>query len=251
MVALPRALPPRPRYPRASYPAMPRDLRQLLAMLVAAAVLGAALLHLLAAPMEPPTSLSKSQLAGTRTLTGRACLGIAADVSGSMNAVTQARQEATAELLSWLRTQVRPDDEIAIALFTDAAAITLSATPTAEAPANPPPDVLVGSGNTVASTAVTALGNEFQGRGCAAFGLLAITDGEVGDSPQQLRDALLTAAVTRVGTLNPKGSGRAAQLNHPELSAITVHDVKNADDISLAYGQLVADLTGQHLVKTR
>jgi hypothetical protein len=247
-----RTFPSRPRYPRASYPGMPHDRRRVLAVAALAVLLATGFALSRAHSTGTPSSLAQATLTGTRRLAGTACVGIADDVSASMDAVAPARRQATADALRWLHAQeqagrLNADDKIAIAMFTDAAELTLAPTSIAEASVTPPADVVVGSGNTLASPVVTALADEFRNQGCAAVGLLAVSDGEVADDPNDLREALTTAGVTRMEVLNPKGTGRAPQLQDPHLSAITVHNVTTADDIGLAFGQLIADLTGQQL----
>lgn len=201
--------------------------------------------------LRSPDRLADTQLSGPRTLNGPACVAVAADVSGSMSSIVRERQEATAALWPWLRDNLGPQDMVALAVFADDAVVTGPAVSAGSLPTRPPAEVAPGSGGTTARTAVDALGAEFSGAGCAALGLIVISDGEFGDPPPDLAAGLSEAAVTRTWVLNPHGGGRPQPLQDPLLAGLQVVDIQasNADELGLAYGQLIAELTGQDLTR--
>lgn len=215
------------------------------AILIPAAILGGP-------AVLQPTDLTNAVLEGPRKLAGRACLVLADDLSGSMAQYAGQRQAAKAALLPWLKANLQPDDQVALADFTDQAVLTLPATSAAQLPAMPPAEAFAGSGGTAVTPAVQLLGDALQASQCAATALVMITDGKIGDPPDLLAHTLAQHQITRVYALNPDGGHRPAELDHPALRGITVLDIHDADDSDLAlrYASLVAELTGQELHRT-
>ncbi|NHC44691.1 hypothetical protein [Motilibacter aurantiacus] len=250
-----RGIPTRPSFPGARYPGLPSDRRVPLLLLLVplAALAGWGVPQLLEDDPAPqaaaagPGALGGTYLEGERTLDGRLCIAIASDTSSSMDQVEPIRRQATDELLPWLRQNLPGDDEVALAVFTDEALLTLAPTPVGSAPALAPGEVAVGTGQTVARTAADALGAAFDGRSCAATALLAISDGEFQDDPAELDAALAAAGITQTWVLNPKGPERSPVLESPELADVHVTPISSAADIGLTYARVIAGLTGQRL----
>ncbi len=97
--------------------------------------------------------------------------------------------------------------------------------------------------------AARLVGQRFRAEDCAAVAVAAVTDGQLGDDPAQLRDELAAAGLTRALVLVPDGTGRLATLGAPALGGVVVHgfDTHGGDALAVAYGKLVAALTGQRL----
>ncbi|NHC13485.1 vWA domain-containing protein [Motilibacter deserti] len=248
-----RGIPTRPSFPGARYPGLPSDRRVpwLLLLLPLAALAGWGVPQLLEDDPSPQAAASGAiggtYLEGERALAGKLCIAIASDTSTSMDQVEPLRREATNELLPWLRANLPADDEVALAVFTDEALLTLAPTPVGSAPAAAPGEVPVGTGQTVATTAADALGQAFGGRSCASTALLAISDGEFQDEAGPLAAALDAAGITQTWVLNPKGPERSPVLQSPELADVHVTPISTSDDIGLTFARVIAGLTGQRL----
>lgn len=200
---------------------------------------------------RPPTSLDQAVLQGPRLLHGPVCLALATDVSGSMNELADARRRALADLLSFSRRSLASDDVLAAVAFDDKAWTTLPPARVESLPASPPIERPGNGSSTEFAPAVDAVARLFRTTACSAIAVASITDGQFGDAPGALRAHLDDAALTRVRLLLPGGRGRPAPLTAPELVGVQVahFDAGDTHRLGLLYGQLLADLTGQRLVR--
>lgn len=244
MITLPRDLALRPRSLPVRPPRWARDFRPLLPVLLLLAV---AAVGWGAWGASVPSSLDQTTLGGQRLLTGRACIAIAADLSGSMSDFAVQRQQATEILVPWLRRNLRGDDQVAMVAFTDQGELLMPATAVAELPPIAPVEPALPGQSTEAVPALDLLDVTLDDEGCSATALLMISDGLLGDRPSDLAGALSRAGITRTYLINPNGSGRPAELSDPRLSGIRVVALGDADQQALTYGRAVADLTGQEL----
>jgi hypothetical protein len=237
------ALPGRPG--RGCPPGYRQDLRIPAVLLIA--LLSVPLLVYVLVHAGEPWRLSETRLAGPRLLTGRACVIVAADLSGSMAAVTPLRQAAVAALLPWLKINLRADDLVMLVNFTDDATVALPATQVDRLPTVPPAESPVGGRGTVFGPAVAIVGDALADRRCGAVELLAISDGVFSDDPRALGDTLKAAGVTRMHVLNPNGDVRPFPLNQAPLASVDVRALGDTNRMSLSFGEAIAALTGQRL----
>lgn len=234
------------RTPRGGRPPNWRLDRRLGGVLVVLGLLAAVVASGVAAPAAP-RRIEDTSLAGDRSLPGRACVVIAGDLSGSMDQVAAQRQEAVAALFPWLKRNLHGDDVVVMVNFTDQAALVLPATPISALPTTAPPDSPVGGGGTLLVPAVDLAQRALSGSGCGAIALLAISDGAFGDTPAAIASSLQEAQITRSQVLNPNGPARVDPLNDPSLLGVRVRGITDRDEMSVAFGEAIADLTGQRL----
>lgn len=240
------ALPGRPG--RGRPPGYRRDLRIPAVLLII--LLSVPLLIWMLVHAAEPERLIETRLAGPRLLAGRACVVVAADLSGSMAAVTPQRHAAVAALIPWLKTNLRADDLVMLVNFTDDATVALPATQVDRLPTVAPAESPVGGGGTVLEPAVAIVGDALADRRCGAVELLAISDGVFSDDPRALGDTLKSAEVTRMHVLNPNGDVRPFPLDQAPLASVDVRALGDTDRMSLSFGEAIAVLTGQRLAKS-
>jgi hypothetical protein len=243
---------------------LPRWLRRLLLVLLALLLL---LLALIACDEErKPESLAGSTLTGARLTAGPVCIEEAVDVSGSMVQYTAQREQAERELFAFAKRVLEPTDRLTTAFFAGSAQVTLPPTSmrSLTAPA-PYPGQL--ADNTFLTPAVVELvKSRFSNpEPCASRALVMITDGEISDETTAIDTALRAADYTRIYAVAPAGAtgtGRGT-LNGGLLDSVTVygfHDggtsgrvasvFGDARPLDVIFGDILADLTGQHLTKT-
>jgi Mg-chelatase subunit ChlD len=193
--------------------------------------------------------LSDAKLSGERLQAGKLCIAVAADLSGSMAGVAQQRRDAIAALLPWLRDNLRPGDQVALAAFTSTAVLVLPPIGVDHLSASPPDDPSLPGGGTRAVPAIAVLGQAFHNRGCALIELIMITDGRFGDNPTKFRAALTQAQISRTHILNPNGRVRPMQLRHPGLADVEVLPLGDSNAQAITFARIIAELTGQNLTR--
>ncbi|MFG3557843.1 VWA domain-containing protein [Micromonospora sp. NPDC047557] len=224
-----------------------RLLRPLLATLLVLGLLGFCALQI-RKQLGPPGSLDQAVLEGTRRVTGPVCIDEAQDVSGSMERYTALREQAVEQLFLFAHRELRPTDQLAEAVFSGTAGVTLPPTSLHTMPARqraPEP----GDG-TLLAPAVRALtdADERADRECAARALVAISDGEVFDDPADLRAALVDAAYTRVYLVVPGSvGGRPEVFKGDVLGGALVRRFSDAERLGVIFGEIAAELTGERL----
>jgi hypothetical protein len=239
---------------------MPRWLRRLLLALLGLLLL---LLMLVACHEErKPETLSRSELTGARLTTGPICLEEAVDVSGSMLAYTAQREQAERELFAFAKRELEPTDSLTTAFFSGSAQVTLPPTSlqALTAPA-PPPGPLADDTLLVPAVAELVKSRLVTPQPCASRALVMITDGVVSDVPAELEAVLNAASYTRIYAVSPI-NGRGS-LSGGLLDAITVYEfhgggaagrlasvLDDARPLDVVFGDILADLTGQHLTKS-
>ncbi|WP_448625643.1 vWA domain-containing protein [Geodermatophilus sp. URMC 64] len=200
-------------------------------------------------PEAAPARLGDAQLGGDRALTGRACVVLASDLSGSMRQFAQDRREALHDLLDFSRRVLRPDDVVLVVTYADTMAVALPPTQVGDLPAGDLPEPDPGTDGTALTPVLQGTAELLAGQHCAATGLAGVTDGLLQDHAATLDAAVREAGVAQVHLLVPGGSGRPGPLSSPLLDDIQVGHFRPGDteELGLAYGRLLALLTGQEL----
>jgi hypothetical protein len=240
---------------------MPRWMRRALLALLALLLL---LLALVACHEDrKPESLSTSTLTGTRLTTGPICLEEAVDVSGSMTQYTAQREQAERELFAFAKRELQPTDRLTTAFFAGSAQVTLPPTSLQSLTAAAPrPGPLQDNTLLVPAVAGLVASRLASPEPCAARALVMITDGEIFDLSADLDQVLTLAGYTRMYAVAPSGSGRG-YLTGGLLDSVTVYNfhgggtagrfdsvVHDARPLDVIFGDILADLTGQHLTKS-
>ncbi|MEU7934835.1 vWA domain-containing protein [Micromonospora echinofusca] len=224
--------------------------RPLLVTLLALALLGALGLQLHSL-LGPPATLDRAVLEGDRKVTGPVCIDEAQDVSGSMEQYTALRERAVAQLFEFAKRELRPEDQLAEAVFSGAAGLTLPPTRlhTLSPLRRPPPTPANGTMMAPAVRVLTAADRGATGD-CAARALVVITDGELHDEPDELRTALRDAAYTRVYAVVPGWIGSRPAIFHGDvLGGTTVRRFHDAERLGVIFGEVFAELTGERLAQ--
>ncbi|CAO5258214.1 vWA domain-containing protein [Frankia sp. AgKG'84/4] len=251
---LPRLLPARPA--RLRYDRGPLSRRTWLTLLALLLLLGLGSFLLVTCDDHQdnaaPTSLAQAHLGGARRLPGRVCMTLVSDVSSSMAKppLPSVRASAVRDLLEFSRRELAPDDVLGGISFAGDAQTSLPLTPIRDIQGTPRLDPLLTSGGTAFLPVLKRAESMYAGQRCAASALAVVSDGELaGDSPQALGDEVAAAAFTRVVFFIPgKNQPRPTALSDPRLGGIQVVNFRpNGDDLGLAYGRLLADLTGRQL----
>jgi hypothetical protein len=197
----------------------------------------------------PFGSLQNVVLAGDR---GPGCVRIVevVDESGSMQQYAPQRAVATSELQQWVSTNLRGSDELAVIEFADHTQVTRR--PASIQDRTPPAATdlsMIGSGTVFAPALQTLQGLP---RTVCRTELLVISDGEISDPPAAVAatDTLTALGVDRVRLFNPVGdSTPAAWTAAFPFSQTDGINAADPDEIALAFGKAIADVTGQHLAR--
>lgn len=201
---------------------------------------------------RPPASLAETTLTGPR---GPQCLRVvlANDTSGSMKSYSVARQAALAQFLAWAPGQLRPDDQIGVINFADTAAWT--STPVSPGTGSTSrPGSTSDASSTLLSPVLEAVAAA-PASSCRTW-LLLLSDAQLADTPAtpgHARAALVDAGIDDLSLLVPD-----PDISVPHqwttvfpFAAPVRFDGSNPDQSALTYGRLTADITGQHLTRTR
>jgi Mg-chelatase subunit ChlD len=242
----PRLAPPR----RLAAPGSHRPLALALLAVLAAALLAWRMLPTY--PRKPPSALSGYAAAGAR---GPSCLRlvIAVDVSGSMSNYATARDDALAQLIAWVRVNLRADDQVAVVDFAQEAAVALAPT-AAHAIGGARVSVPAADGPFTLIDPVLAALDGFPTTRCDTAAVL-ISDAQIADLPRTAAegDALLvTHHIHDIRLLVP---GAGIQVDPAWSVAFPaapprVFDGRNPDATGLALGQTIVDLTHQRLARS-
>jgi hypothetical protein len=201
------------------------------------------------------SSLRDVALEGPR---GPVCLRmvVANDVSGSMVAFTQARENALGQFVSWAQANLRGDDELGVLDFAGGASWTrrpaaigqvASAVAGTGAASNPNP-------SSTALQPVLDATAALPPTTCDTV-LVLLSDGVYQDLPPDADAGLASlraAGVHDLALLVPSGDIEIPREWTAAFPATRprVFDGLNADASGLAYGAMIADLTGQTLRRT-
>lgn len=196
-----------------------------------------------------PGALAETELVGPR---GPGCvrLVIAADVSGSMSALSAPRDEAVTQLLAWAPENLRPDDEVALVSFAATASVDIPPTRIDESairggqPLN--------GGSTELAPLIAAVDGLAPTRCRTA--LLLMGDGQFSDLPGDEATATRQLADARVDTIDFLVPGRTEVPRHWEQlypsAPPRVFDGTDPDETALTFGRRLAHLTQQTLQRT-
>lgn len=198
-------------------------------------------------PVATPTTLTGYTLAGRRRA-GCVRLVVGLDVSSSMTGYRTVRDTALAELLRWLRINLRPDDEIAVIDFAGSAGVRQPPTSVTLPIALGPPAAVVGGSRLLPLFDATA---GFAGTACTTTVIL-LSDGQLDDlpaSPAASAEVLATRRITHVRLLAPDRTISVPwQWTAALPSAKPVYfDGNDPASTALAIGHTVGELTGTTL----
>jgi hypothetical protein len=198
---------------------------------------------------QPPGQLDQADLGGGRQLSGRACVVLASDVSGSMDQHAEARRAALRDLTKFSRRELRPDDVVLVVTYDGAMAVALPPTAVRDLPDGDIPEPAPGANGTAMLPVIQGVSSLLAPHDCAATGLASVTDGELQDDAATLDQAIRTAALQHVVFLVPGGEGRPGPTGSDLLADVEVHHFQpgSATQLGLDYGRLIAELTGQKL----
>jgi hypothetical protein len=242
---------------------MPPWLRRLLLGLLVLLLL---LLALVACREErKPESLSRSTLTGARLTTGPICLEEAVDVSGSMTQYATERQRAERELFAFAKRVLQPTDRFSQAFFAGSAMVALPPTSLQSLATPASGSGALDDGTLLAPAVVSLVAARGADSGsCAARALVLISDGEIFDEQDVIGAVLQMANYTRIYAVAPAGAVGAGRgnLHGGLLDSITVYGfheggavgrvasvLGDARPLDVIFGDILADLTGQHLTK--
>jgi hypothetical protein len=201
-------------------------------------------------PAAAPVRLGQAELGGERTLSGRACVVLASDLSGSMRQYAADRQSALVDLVDFSRRVLRPDDVVLVVTYADDMAVALPPTEVRDLPTGGVPEPDPGSDGTALVPVITGAASLLADRSCAATGLAGVTDGMLQDDAGPLAAAIRRSGLAQVHVLVPgSGPARPGPFSAPELHDVQVEHFEPGDTegLGLAYGRLLAALTGQEL----
>ena len=195
-------------------------------------------------------SLSGYRAAGARDELNCLRLVIGVDVSGSMRDFVVPRDDALGQLFSWVKKNLRPDDQAAIIDFAAVAKIRMWPAQVAHLGGLPPPAGARDGVYTYFHPILTVL-DQFPRTSCDTA-LVLISDAQLIDLPTAVpagRQLLLDHHVGKIRLLVP---GTAIQVdptwtNGFPSAAPYVFDGTDAGATSLALGRTVVSLTGQSL----
>lgn len=218
---------------------------RIVAVLGALTLLGLVIWHRLA----PPTTLSGYALSGDR---GPTCqrIVVANDVSGSMSEFAEPRSNALTQLLTWSPSNLRPTDEIGVLDFAGSAAWVRTPASVTNAATGTPVDPRSLGGGTSLEPVIAAVAALPASR--CATSLWLLSDAQYPDyapSVDAARETLAAADIHRIPLLVPSADitvDPAWETTYPYSTPITF-DGRSPDQTALAYGGLLADLTGQRL----
>jgi hypothetical protein len=199
----------------------------------------------------PPHSLSGYRAGGARDELNCLRLVIGVDVSGSMRDFTAPRDDALSQLFSWVKTNLRPDDQVAIIDFAAVAKIRMPPTLVAHLGSLPPPAGAQDGVYTYLRPILTEV-DKFTNTSCDTD-LMLISDAQLIDLPHTQaagRGLLLGHHVSKIRLLVP-GARIAVDPTWVKgfpSAAPYVFDGTDAEATGLALGRVVVSLTGQSLV---
>ncbi|GHJ06175.1 hypothetical protein TPA0907_05420 [Micromonospora humidisoli] len=198
--------------------------------------------------LGPPDSLDQAVLEGARKVAGPVCIDEIQDVSGSMTQYTALREQAVGQLFEFAQRELEATDQLAEAVFSGTAGVTMPPTSLHALPARRPAPA-PGDGTLMAPAirALTAADRQAD-RTCAARALVAVTDGEVHDDVAELRDALVDGAYTRMYLVVPGlTGGRPDVFTGDVLDGVVVRRFTNARRLGVIFGEVFAELLGVEL----
>jgi hypothetical protein len=210
--------------------------------------------------VDGPGSLATAALAGPRAVRGPVCVEEAVDVSSSMNNYRAEREAAEAQLFDFARRELAPGDLFSSAFFAGQSALALPPTPMSALTTPPAVPSGLGSGTLLTPAVQLLTAARGAGDGCAARGLVIITDGGLADDSASVDRALSDGGYTRVFAVIPGGAWW-----HPDAlpSSVTVyhfHDggawgrdtafITGAKPLDVVFGDILGSLTGQTLVRS-
>ncbi|HET9894558.1 MAG TPA: hypothetical protein VFQ44_06445 [Streptosporangiaceae bacterium] len=217
-------------------------------------MLAAAVWYLWPSPgqAQAPASLSGYRAGGARDELNCLRLVIGVDVSGSMRGFTVPRDDALTELFGWVKTNLRPDDQVAIIDFAAVAKIRMMSTTVADLGSLPPP-AGAEDGYYTYFRPILADVDQLPATRCDTA-LVLISDAQLIDLPKTQaagRSLLLAHHISKIRLLVP---GAAIQVDPIWVkgfpSAVPyVFDGTDAEATGLALGRVVVSLTGQSLVR--
>jgi hypothetical protein len=202
-----------------------------------------------------PTTLTGTKLAGDRRTHGPVCLDLAVDFSGSMVQEAPTRDAALAALRPFIPANLQPDDILASAAFAQQAELSLPPTRKDELAGAPVSTSGPTSGTeTYLVPALRTLRSAYEAQHitCAAHALIVITDVELADLPAVISDELASMNLQRVYWAMPvrDDGDRPGLAGEKELRSVEARGFDDADGLSLLYGEALATLTGQELVRS-
>jgi von Willebrand factor type A domain len=202
-----------------------------------------------AAAASPPTQLKDRVLTGAR---GPSCirLVVGLDVSGSMREFATARDTALAQLITWSKKYLRPDDELAVVDFAADAAVRTPPT-TRDRLSGVGVEAGANDGRyTNLEPALSAVDGFRTGR-CDTE-LVLISDAQLADlplTPADGKELQLRHRIHDVRLLVPGDNVDVPQawtLGFPEAPPARF-DGTDPDATAIAFGQAIAGFTGQSL----
>jgi hypothetical protein len=194
--------------------------------------------------------LSYYRAAGARDELNCLRLVIGVDVSGSMRDFTVPRDDALRQLFSWVKTNLRPDDQVAIVDFAAVAKIRMWPTQVADLGALPPP-AGAHDGTYTYFRPILADVDQFPQTSCDTA-LVLISDAQLIDLPLTSsagRSLLLDHHISKIRLLVP---GASIQVDPTWIKGFPsaspyVFDGTDAEATGLTLGRAVVSLTGQSL----
>ena len=199
---------------------------------------------------KSPDALSGYKAAGARDDMNCLRLVIGVDVSGSMADFAVPRDDALGQLFSWLKTNLRPDDQVAIIDFAAVAEIRMWPTQVASLTGLPAPAGATDGTYTYFDPILTRI-DQFPHTSCSTA-LVLISDAQLIDLPTTEADGrqlLLDHHVDKIRLLVPGAAihvGTTWILGFP-AAVPSVFDGSDAKATGLALGNTVVGLTGQSL----
>jgi hypothetical protein len=218
--------------------------------LLLVALLAAAGWYLWPGAGHRPASLSGYRAAGARDELNCLRLVIGVDVSGSMRDFTVPRDDALRQLFSWVKTNLRPDDQVAIVDFAAVAKIRMLPTRVTDLGTLPAP-AGAHDGTYTYFQPILADVDQFPRTSCDTA-MLLISDAQLIDLPTTQaagRNLLLEHHISKIRLLVP---GASIQVGPTWIEGFPsarpyVFDGTDAEATGLTLGRAVVSLTGQSL----
>jgi hypothetical protein len=166
-----------------------------------------------------------------------------------MRQYAQDRRAALHDLVNFSRRVLRPDDVVLVVTYADSMTVALPPTQVGDLPSGDVPEPDPGTDGTALTPVLLGTADLLAEQHCAATGLAGVTDGLVQEDAGAIDAAVRTGGFAQVHLLIPGGTGRPGPLSSPQLDEIQVGHFRPGDteELGLAYGRLLARLTGQEL----